>query len=54
LESQKQFGYTSDNIRAKATFKTSFSNHGMQVPQVLFLKLFNDIQLEIDLIFARQ
>ena len=54
LESQRRFGYTSDNIRVKATFKTSFTNHGMQVPQVLFLKLSNDIQLEIDLIFARQ
>ncbi len=54
LESQKRFGFTSDNVRAKATFKTSFTNHGMQVPQLLFLKLSNDIQLETDLTFVRQ
>jgi polyisoprenoid-binding protein YceI len=54
LESQKRFGFTSDNIRVKAKFNTSFTNHGMQVPQLLFLKLSNDIQIETDLTFVRQ
>jgi len=54
LESQKRFGFTSDNVRVKAKFNTSFTNHGMQVPQFLFLKLSNDIQLETDLTFVRQ
>ena len=54
LETQKRFGFTSDNMRVTARFRTSFTNHGMQVPQVLFLKLSNDIQLEVDLTMARQ
>jgi len=54
LETQKRFGFTSDNIRIKVKFMTSFTNHGMQVPQLLFLKLSNDIQLETDLTFVRQ
>ena len=54
LESQKRFGFTSDNVRVKVKFNTSFTNHGMQIPQLLFLKLSNDIQLETDLTFVRQ
>jgi polyisoprenoid-binding protein YceI len=54
LESQKRFGFTSDNLRVKAKFNTSFTNHGMQIPQLLFLKLSNDIQLETDLTFVLQ
>ena len=54
LETQKRFGFTSDNMRVRAKFSTAFTNHGMQVPQVLFLKLSNEIQLEIDLTLARQ
>ncbi len=54
LESQKRFGFTSDNIRVKTNFATSFTNHGMQVPQLLFLKLSNEIQIEADLTFVRQ
>ena len=54
LESQKRFGFTSENIRVKARFNTSFTNHGMQVPQLLVFKLSNDIQLETDLTFVRQ
>lgn len=54
LESQKRFGFTSDNIRVKAHFNTSFTNHGMQIPQLLFLKLSNDIQIETDFTFVRQ
>ncbi len=54
LESQKRFGFTSDNIRVKAKFNTSFTNHGMQIPELLFFKLSNDIQLEADFTFVRQ
>ncbi|HSB70812.1 MAG TPA: YceI family protein [Candidatus Methylomirabilis sp.] len=54
VEEQKRFGFTSDNLRVKANFKTSFTNHGIQIPQLLFLKLSNDIQLETDLTFVRQ
>jgi polyisoprenoid-binding protein YceI len=53
LEAQQRFGFTSDNIRVKAQFNTSFTNHGMQIPQLLFLKLSNDIQIETDLTFVR-
>jgi polyisoprenoid-binding protein YceI len=54
LESQKRFGFTSDNLKVKANFETAFTNHGMQVPQLLFLKVANNIQLETDLTFVRQ
>jgi len=54
FESQKRFGFTNDNIRIKARFNTSFTNHGMQIPELLFMKLSNDIQIETDLTFARQ
>jgi len=30
------------------------SNHGIAVPQLLFLKLANEIQLESDLTFTKQ
>ena len=54
LESQKRFGFTSDNIRIKAKFNTSFTNHGMQVPQLMIFKLSNEIQIETDLTLVRQ
>jgi polyisoprenoid-binding protein YceI len=54
VEAQKRFGFTSDNIKVRATMSTSFTSHGMQVPQLLFLKVNNDIQLETDLVFVRQ
>lgn len=54
LETQRRFGFTSDNIRVKTKFNTSFTNHGMQVPELLFMKLSNDIQLETDLTLVRQ
>jgi len=54
VESQKRFGFTSDNIKVRAKFATTFSNHGIQVPQLLFPKVANDIQLEADLTFALQ
>lgn len=54
LESTRRFGFTSDMIRVKSIIRTTFTDHGMQVPQVLFLKLSNDIQLEAELTFVRQ
>jgi polyisoprenoid-binding protein YceI len=54
LESQKRFGFTADNIKVRARFATTFTDHGMQVPQLLIFKVSNEIQLETDLTFARQ
>ena len=54
VEAQKRFGFTSDNLKVRAKFGTLFSNHGIAIPQLLFLKLSNEIQLETDLTFARQ
>lgn len=54
VEAQKHFGFRSDNIKVRATMHTSFTDHGMQVPQLLFLKIANDIQIETDLVFVRQ
>ena len=54
LESQKRFGFTADNIKVRARFATTFTDHGMQVPQLLIFKVSNDIQLETDLTFVRQ
>ncbi len=54
LESTRRFGFTNDMIRVKSNFQTAFTNHGMQVPQLLFLKLSNDIQLEAELTFVQQ
>ena len=54
LESQKRFGFASDNIRIIAKFNTSFTNHGMKVPELMYLKLSNDIVIETDLTLARQ
>jgi polyisoprenoid-binding protein YceI len=53
LEGQKRFGFTSDNIKVRAKFVTTFTDHGMQVPQLLFLKVNNQVQLETDLTFVR-
>jgi hypothetical protein len=38
-------------VRAK--FATTFTDHGLQIPQVLILKVSNDLQLETDLTFVR-
>jgi polyisoprenoid-binding protein YceI len=51
-EAQKRFGFTTENMRANAKFRTSFTNHGMQVPQLLVLKVSDDIQLEADLVLV--
>lgn len=54
LELQKRFGFTSENIRVRTNFTTSFTNHGMKVPELLLFKLSNDIHIETDLTFVRQ
>src|SRR3989454_4067255 len=38
LESQKRFGFTADNIKGRARFATTFTDHGMPVPQLLIFK----------------
>ena len=53
-EAQKRFGFTPDNIKVRAKLATTFTDHGMQVPQLLFLKVSNEIQLETDLTFVRR
>jgi polyisoprenoid-binding protein YceI len=54
VEQQKRFGFTSDNIKVKAKLTTTFTDHGMQIPEVLFLKLANGLLLTADLVFVRQ
>lgn len=53
LEAQRRFGFTSDNVKVRATLTTSFTDHGMQVPQILIFKVANELQLETDLTFVR-
>jgi polyisoprenoid-binding protein YceI len=54
VEAQKRFGFTSDNVKVRTKLATTFTDHGMQVPQLLILKLSNDIAIETDLTFVRQ
>jgi polyisoprenoid-binding protein YceI len=54
VEAQKRFGFAADNIKVRARTSTRFTDHGMQVPQLLFLKVANEIQIETDLVFVRQ
>ena len=54
VEQQKRFGFTSDNVKVKAKLTTTFTEHGMQVPQLLFLKVADELQLVADLVFVRQ
>jgi polyisoprenoid-binding protein YceI len=54
VEQQKRFGFTSDNVKVKAKLSSTFTAHGMQVPQLLFLKVANEIQMLTDLVFVRQ
>jgi polyisoprenoid-binding protein YceI len=54
LEAQKRFGFSTDNLKVRAKFGTAFTNHNMTIPEMLFLKVSNEIELETDLTFARQ
>ena len=53
VESQKRFGLTAESLRITAKFPTTFTNHGMQVPQLLILKVSNDIHIETDLVLVQ-
>lgn len=53
-ETQKGLGLTADNIKVRARLGTTFTNHGMQVPQILFFKVADKLELEADLTFVRQ
>jgi polyisoprenoid-binding protein YceI len=53
-DNQKRFGFTTDNLKVRAKFATTLTDHGIPIPQLLILKLSNDIQLETDLTFAKQ
>jgi polyisoprenoid-binding protein YceI len=52
-EQQKRFGFTADNVKVRAKFTTTFTDHAMQVPQLLFFKVANELLLETDLTFVR-
>jgi len=52
IEAQKRYGFTAENLRITAKFNTSFTNHGMQVPQLLVLKVSNEIQIEGDIVLV--
>jgi len=39
VEQQRRFGFASDNVKVKAKLSSTFTAHGMQVPQLLFLKV---------------
>src|SRR2546428_64852 len=53
-DNQKRWGFTTDNLKVRAKFATTLSDHGIPVPQILLLKLSNDILLETDLTFVKQ
>lgn len=38
----------------RTKFGTLFSNHNITIPQLMFLKVSNEIQLESDLTFVKQ
>ena len=54
VEAQKRFGFTADNIKVRAQFATTFTDHGLKIPAIFFYKVSNDIQLETDLTFVRR
>jgi polyisoprenoid-binding protein YceI len=54
VEAQRRFGFAADNIKVRARFATTFTDHGLKIPALLFYKVSNDIQLETDLTFVRQ
>ena len=53
VEAQKRWGFTADNIKVRAKFLTTFTDHGIQLPQIFIFKVNNEIQLETDLTFVR-
>lgn len=53
-DDQKRWGFTTDNLKVRAKFATTLTNHGIPIPRLLILKLSNDLQLETDLTFVKQ
>ena len=53
IEAQKRWGFTADNVKVRARFLTTFTDHGIQLPQIFVFKVNNEIQLETDLTFVR-
>ena len=53
VEQQKRFGFSGENVKVRSRLTTTFTEHNMQVPQLLFLKVANELQLESDLTFVR-
>ena len=54
IEAQRRSGFTNEILRVKARFNTSFTNHGMQIPQFYLLRLADAIQVEADLILVHE
>jgi polyisoprenoid-binding protein YceI len=52
-EALRRAGYGPEILRVRAKLRTSFTNHGMQVPQLYFLRVSNEIQLDVDLTLTR-
>ena len=52
-EQQKRFGFTAENVKVRSKLSTTFTDHAMQVPQLLFLKVANELLLDSDLTFVR-
>ena len=53
VEQQKRFGFAGENLKVRSKLSTTFTDHAMQVPQLLFLKVANELLLESDLTFIR-
>ena len=53
IEQQKRFGFSGENVKVRSRLSTTFTDHNMQVPQLLFLKVANELLLESDLTFVR-
>lgn len=52
-ELARRGGYGPEILKVRTKLQTSFTNHGMQVPQLYFLRVSSDIQLEVDLTLTR-
>ena len=38
VEAQKRFGFAADNIKVRARFVTTFTDHGLKIPAILLLQ----------------
>src|SRR5262249_746560 len=53
IEPQKRFGFTGDNLKAKAKWPTTLTDHAMQGPQLVFPKVARESRLGTDLLCGR-